>query len=422
MAGSARGASTPDGLLRAARAARALGQSRTANAIFREAAAAAPKDPILTPAVNAAWGQLFLDAHDPANATASFRAALALDAEWAPAHAGLARALADENPPAAAAAARRAVEIDPALVDAHLFLAEAAIDADKPADARESLARALAANAQSPNAHALEAAIAYVDDRMADYESAVAKAVATNPGYGNAYRIVAAHAARSYRYDDAVTLVRKAIAIEPDNIRAQADLGLHLLRVGDERGARRALEAAFRADPYDIVTFNLLQMLDTLDGFSSLEASGVTVRLHPDEAPVLREYALPLARDAMTKRVIRAMENPYANVLAHPTGRLIGIRDAFEIDMQEVIRAAARTGTAIEINAHPARLDLDAANSRAAAAAGVMISIGTDTHVLSELDYMLYGIGTARRGWLTKANILNARPVRELLSLLRKKR
>ena len=117
-----------------------------------------------------------------------------------------------------------------------------------------------------------------------------------------------------------------------------------------------------------------------------------------------------MPRDAMTKRVVRALENPYANVLAHPTGRLIGMRDAFEIDMQEVIRAAARTGTAIEINAHPARLDLDAANCRAAAAAGVMIGIGTDTHVLSELDYMIYGIGTARRGWLTKANILNTRP------------
>jgi len=315
VAGSARGASTPDGLLRAARAARALGQSRTANAIFREAAAAAPKDPILTPAVNAAWGQLFLDAHDPANATASFRAALAVDAQWAPAHAGLARSLADENPPAAAAAARRAVEIDPALVDAHLFLAEAAIDEDKPADARESLASALAADPHSPNAHALSAAIAYVDGRTADYESAIAKALAVNPAYGDAYRIVAMHAARHYRYNDAVVLVRKAIALEPDNMRAQADQGLHLLRVGDEGGARRALETAFRADPYDVVTYNLLQMLDTLDDFSSFEAGGVTVRLHPDEAPVLRYYALPMVRDAMARMRERYGFEPQGPIL-----------------------------------------------------------------------------------------------------------
>jgi DNA polymerase (family 10) len=128
-----------------------------------------------------------------------------------------------------------------------------------------------------------------------------------------------------------------------------------------------------------------------------------------------------LSRAEMTKRVVRAMEHPHANILAHPTGRLIGSRDAFEIDMDEVIRAAARTGTAIEINAHPMRLDLDAANCRAAASAGVAITIGTDTHVLPELEYMIYGVGTARRGWLTATNILNTRPPARLLSQLRKK-
>ncbi|MCX5753179.1 MAG: DNA polymerase/3'-5' exonuclease PolX [Candidatus Krumholzibacteria bacterium] len=171
-----------------------------------------------------------------------------------------------------------------------------------------------------------------------------------------------------------------------------------------------------------------------LRGFKLLKGSEVDIlpdgSLDMDEALLARldivyvaiHSKFKMGSDAMTKRVVRAMENPYASVLAHPTGRLIGMRDAFEIDMQEVIRAAARTGTAIEINAHPARLDLDAANCRAAAAAGVMIGIGTDTHVLSELDYMLYGIGTARRGWLTKANILNTRSARELLSILRMKR
>jgi DNA polymerase (family 10) len=170
-----------------------------------------------------------------------------------------------------------------------------------------------------------------------------------------------------------------------------------------------------------------------LKGFKLLKGSEVDIlpdgSLDMDEALLARldvvyvaiHSKFKMGRDAMTKRVIRAMENPYANVLAHPTGRLIGMRDAFEIDMQEVIRAAARTGTAIEINAHPARLDLDAANCRAAAASGVMIGIGTDTHVLSELDYMIYGIGTARRGWLTKANILNTRTAQQLIAFTRKK-
>jgi DNA polymerase (family 10) len=128
-----------------------------------------------------------------------------------------------------------------------------------------------------------------------------------------------------------------------------------------------------------------------------------------------------MKRDQMTRRVITAMEHPHANILAHPTGRILGARDAYEIDMAAVIEAAAGTGTAIEINAHPARLDLDAGNCRLAAEAGVMIAIGTDTHVLTELDYMLYGIGTARRGWLTKHNILNTRTAKQLMSILRKK-
>jgi hypothetical protein len=102
VASGSRSVSTADGLLRVARAARALGQVRTANALFREAVAASAKDAVLAAAANTAWGDLFLDIHDPANATASFRAALEVDANWAPAHAGLARALANEDPPAAA--------------------------------------------------------------------------------------------------------------------------------------------------------------------------------------------------------------------------------------------------------------------------------------------------------------------------------
>jgi DNA polymerase (family 10) len=125
----------------------------------------------------------------------------------------------------------------------------------------------------------------------------------------------------------------------------------------------------------------------------------------------------------MTERVIRALENPHAHILAHPTGRLIGEREAYPIDMDEVIAAAADTGTAIEINAHPLRLDLDSRMARRASESGVYVTIGTDTHnPLFEMDYMTYGVGTARRGWLDKSDILNTRPAKSLLSILHKKR
>ncbi len=130
-----------------------------------------------------------------------------------------------------------------------------------------------------------------------------------------------------------------------------------------------------------------------------------------------------MKRAKMTERVIRALENPHAHILAHPTGRLIGEREAYSIDMDAVITAAAETGTAIEINSHPSRLDLDSRMARRAAEAGVHVTIGTDTHnPLFEMDYMMYGVGTARRGWLEKSDILNTRPARSLLSILHKKR
>jgi len=130
-----------------------------------------------------------------------------------------------------------------------------------------------------------------------------------------------------------------------------------------------------------------------------------------------------MRRDTMTERVIRALEHPSAHILAHPTGRLIGTRDAFEINMDAVIEAAARTGTAIEINAHPMRLDLDSTTARKAAEAGVLIAIGTDTHNPAvEMKYMTYGIGTARRGWLSKRHIVNTMSVSKLVSTLQRKR
>jgi tetratricopeptide (TPR) repeat protein len=294
---AARGTVSADGLLRAARAAHALDQTRTANGLYRDASAAVKNDP----AVNTAWGTLFHEKHTPAEAVKSFRIAIQADAEWAPAHAGLARALADEDPPAAAASAARALAIDPALADAHLFQAETALDNDKTAEATAALDRVFAVNPRSPEAHTLAAAMAWIAGRTSDYEAAAGRALAVNPTRGDTYRVIAAHAARNYRFDEAVALGRKAIAIEPANIRAHAELGMHLLRAGDERDARRMLDVAFRGDPYDVVTLNLLRVLDTLDSFDTLTSDVATIRMHPDDAPVLSLYAGPLAARALAE-------------------------------------------------------------------------------------------------------------------------
>jgi len=124
----------------------------------------------------------------------------------------------------------------------------------------------------------------------------------------------------------------------------------------------------------------------------------------------------------LTKRLVDAMKNPYVSVIAHPTGRLLGKRDAYEVDMVEVLNAAAGTGTALEINAYPLRLDLGDIHARAAGEKNIPISIATDTHLLGHFDYMSYGVGIARRAWLGKRNVLNALPPGALIKALKAKR
>ena len=125
-------------------------------------------------------------------------------------------------------------------------------------------------------------------------------------------------------------------------------------------------------------------------------------------------------RAAMTRRLIRACENPYINVIGHPSARLLGRRPAVDADWDEVFKAAARTGTALEINGAPDRLDLSDEHIVAARRAGVRFAIDTDAHAVTHLDNMRYGVGTAQRGWLTADDVINAWPLRRLRTFLRK--
>ncbi|MGQ0734717.1 MAG: tetratricopeptide repeat protein [Acidobacteriota bacterium] len=280
---------------RAARAAQALGRFEEANSFYREAIARSPNDA----SINTAWGELFLEKHNRADAARSFQAALKSEPDHPRAQLGMARAVAEDNPPAAKRYVRRALELNPSEVSAHLLLAELAIDEDKKGEAREAIARARAINANSLEAHALTAALHFVDGQEAAYAEAIRAALRINPLYGEAYRIVGEVTARHYRFEEAAEQVRRGIAIDRENVRAQAALGAHLMRTGDERNARRALETAFSVDPYDVITFNLLQLLDTLDRFQTVQDGEVTFKFHAAEAGVLREYALALTREAL---------------------------------------------------------------------------------------------------------------------------
>ena len=288
-------ASDPDALTRAARAAHALGRPHDANSLFRSASAAASGDP----AIDTAFGLLFLDRFDEAEAVRRLQLVVAADPQWAPAHAGIAWALADENPPAAAASALKALEIDPALDTALLLLAQLDLDNSRTAEARERLAKILAGNPRHLDARALVAAIAYVKGDRAAYEKELREVLAIHSGFGEIYRVTADLAARNYRFEEAVELARQATALDPNSAKAFAELGMHLLRTGEEAEARRALERSFNADRFNRITYNLLLLLDKLDTFITVNGDNVVVKMHPDEAPVLKEYAVPLAEQAL---------------------------------------------------------------------------------------------------------------------------
>jgi DNA polymerase (family 10) len=147
---------------------------------------------------------------------------------------------------------------------------------------------------------------------------------------------------------------------------------------------------------------------DFLDGFDICVAS------------VHSHFGQP--RREMTARFIRACENPHVHVIGHPTARKIGRRPPVDVDFAELFRACARTGTALEVNSHPDRLDLPAEHIRAARDAGVKFAIDSDAHSTAHLANLRYGVGQAQRGWLTPDDVINTWPLPRLREFLRKGR
>jgi DNA polymerase (family 10) len=124
-------------------------------------------------------------------------------------------------------------------------------------------------------------------------------------------------------------------------------------------------------------------------------------------------------REKVTDRLIKAMHNPYVDVIPHPTGRLLPDREGADLDMDAVLASAAETGVALEINAHPARLDLDDVHARRAIEMGIKLSINTDAHSATDMDLMHFGVSTARRGWVKADDVINTWSVTRLLKWLK---
>lgn len=171
-----------------------------------------------------------------------------------------------------------------------------------------------------------------------------------------------------------------------------------------------------------------------LKGFTVLKGLEVDIRSDgsldlPDE--LLKKLDIVVAsihsgfkqpKERITHRLVSAMKNPCVDIIAHPTGRLIGERDAYEVDMEEVLKTALQTHTALEINAYPLRLDLNDIYARKAGEMGIPLAVSTDAHVSIQYDFIVYGVAVARRAWLERDDVINTMGYKDLKRYLMSKR
>jgi len=215
--------------------------------------------------------------------------------------------------------------------------------------------------------------------------------------------MIAAAAARGYEYHSISdhSWGRGKMGLDPAELRAQAG---------------RAREIGAR---HGIVTLCSSEVDIKPDG--SLDFDDATLR-ELDIVVASVHNALNMSRDAMTARLIRACENPYTTIIGHPTGRHLESFPGYEFDYDAVFAAAARTGTALEIDGQPGRLDLPGALARRARGFGVTFALDSDAHAAAHLANVEYAVGQARRAWITPAEVLNARPLAEVLAFVAAKR
>jgi len=222
--------------------------------------------------------------------------------------------------------------------------------------------------------------------------------------------MVAAAASRGYQYyavtDHAPNLYMQRMTTE--KMLAQRDQVRDLAARLASAGAGRPMELLHGTELNIAPDGTVDWPAEFLDGFDLCVAS---VHSHFGQS-----------RQEMTARFIRACENPCVHIIGHPTARKIGRRPPVDVDFTELFRACARTGTALEVNSHPDRLDLPSAHIRAAKDAGVRFSIDSDAHSTAHLANLKYGIGQAQRGWLTPDDVINTWPLPRLREFLRKGR
>lgn len=278
-----------------------------ANAAFRALVKAHPDNPDY----KARWGRLFLERFNREEAANLFQEALAIRKSHPGALLGLALVAADGFDSKAAAFAEQALIADPGLVEARVLLARLALEDNEPARAAEEADKALATDPRALDAMAIRATIDWLNDKPST--PWIEKILALNPRYGEAYAIAAHFFVLNRRYVEGIQYYRKAIELAPDLWRARSQLGINLMRLGEEAEARKQLEQCYASHYADAATVNTLRLMDSYKNFVTFKTDHTVLRLHKKEAGLLRPYF-----QAELERAIATYNKKYKITLDRP--------------------------------------------------------------------------------------------------------
>ncbi len=301
-----------DDYFRLARAARASLEIFLANDAYKRIADSKRAD------VHTEWGDLWMQNNQEGEAFTSYKEALSLDPNWIRARVGMVRAmaeLADVSPDDVKNMFEATRKVAPNHPDVLLLAAEQALDEDDRDAALKALDGLAAVKPGTVDEAALRAAIAYDQKGAAAIEGPLAAVRAVNPRSALGYRRIAEQASRRYRFDEAAEYMRQAGKVDPDDPAAFLGLGLSLMRTGDEKQARVALDRSWELDKSNRLTKNLLDVLDTIDTFEVVPHNEFIFKFAKPEAAVLKAYALPLADEAYKTFVARYGFKPAGPIL-----------------------------------------------------------------------------------------------------------
>jgi tetratricopeptide (TPR) repeat protein len=296
-----------------------LGDYKQAGKEF-EVAVAMPNAPALW---KARYGMLLHQRFNNGDAADLFNQALAIDPKNALAYLGLAELSAEGFDDKAADYISRAIANDPKMVEAHEFLAnmlledmkidEAGKEADTAIEFAPYAGAGAGANSDALEAMAVHAAIYVLQDKNAEADAWLAKIKAVNPGYGEGYALVARHLVLNRRYEDGVAYYRKAIAVDPKDWAARSELGISLMRLGQEDEPKQQLEMSYNNGQTDLPTSNSLKLLDSYDNFVTYKDDTTVLKLNKEEADLLRPYF-----EEQLHKAIAAYSAKYKMTLAGP--------------------------------------------------------------------------------------------------------